>query len=93
MKKDLIAFDPIAKIDRPKVHAGMPNPIGETALKKAIEQCDNQMLKCWIVIEAYAGLRCQEVAYLEHDDIQYDEGRIHVRFGKGGPGEIRAATR
>lgn len=84
VKKDEIAFNPIDKIDRPKVHNGVPNPIPERALAKAIAGCTNPMLKCWIVIEAYAGLRCQEVAYLDVEDIQYDEGRIHVRFGKGG---------
>lgn len=94
LKHDYLTVDPIAKIDRPKVHNGMPNPIPEEALARAIKACTNPMLKCWIVIEAYAGLRCQEVAYLEHHDIQVDKrydktgkltslGRIHVRFGKG----------
>lgn len=84
VKKDQLPFNPIDKIDRPKVHNGMPNPIPEKALAKAIAECTNPMLKCWIVIEAYAGLRCQEVAFLAVEDIQYDEVRIHVRFGKGG---------
>lgn len=94
VKKDLLPFNPIDKIDRPKVHAGMPNPIPEKDLKRAIANCPSSMLKCWIVLEAYGGLRCQEVAYLDHDDIQrdtrYDKdgniksyGRIHIRHGKG----------
>lgn len=84
IKKDQLDKNPVEKIDRPRVHNGMPNPISERNLAKAIAQCSNSMLKCWIVIEAYAGLRCQEVAFLDIEDIQYDEGRIHVRFGKGG---------
>lgn len=84
LKNDTLEYDPTVKIDRPKVHNGMPNPIPEKSLARAIEKCENPMLKCWIVIEAYAGLRCQEVAYLDHDDIQYDDNRIFVRFGKGG---------
>lgn len=84
IKKDEIAFNPIEKIDRPKVHNGMPNPIPERDLARAIKACRNPMLKCWILIESYAGLRCQEVAFLEDRDIQYDAMRIHVRFGKGG---------
>ena len=86
VKHDLIAFDPIAKIDRPKVHNGMPNPIPEKELARAIKACTNPMLKCWIVLEAYAGLRCQEVAFLAHEDIHLEEEfpYIHVIHGKGG---------
>jgi site-specific recombinase XerD len=84
VKKDLIAFDPVSKIDRPKVQNGLPNPIPEHDLARAIQMCTNPMLKCWIVIEAYAGLRCQEVAYLCHEDLRYDLRQIHVRHGKGG---------
>lgn len=95
IKHDLIAFDPIAKIDRPKVHNGMPNPIPEKDLTRALDACKNPMLKCWIVLEAYGGLRCQEVAFLAHEDIQEDRrydkdgkvksyGRVFIRHGKGG---------
>lgn len=95
IRHDFLTANPIEKIDRPKVHNGMPNPIPELSLAKAIAECTNPMLKCWIVIEAYAGLRCKEVAFLSHEDIQVDKrydregkiqslGRLHVRFGKGG---------
>lgn len=95
VKKDHLPFNPIDKMDRPKVHNGMPNPIPERDLERAIKNCSNPMLKCWIIIEAYAGLRCQEVAFLADTDIQHDitrdkdgkivsYGRIYVRFGKGG---------
>lgn len=86
IKKDEIAFDPTVKIDRPKVHNGMPNPIPEKALAKAIAECKNPMLKCWIVIEAYAGLRCQEVAFLAHEDIHLEDEfpYINILHGKGG---------
>lgn len=95
VKKNHLLTNPIDKMDRPKVHNGMPNPIPERDLERAIAGCTNKMLKCWIVIEAYGGLRCQEVAYLADTDIQHDlrydkngkiigYGRIYVRFGKGG---------
>jgi len=80
---DLIAFDPTLKIERPKVHNGMPNPIPEKALARALEAAKPRM-RCWLALEAYAGLRCQEVTFLEHADIKRDEGLIHVRHGKGG---------
>lgn len=83
LKIERVTADPISKIERPKVHNGMPNPIPEAALARAIKAA-KPMMKCWLVLEAYAGLRCQEVCYLEDVDIKYDENRIHVRRGKGG---------
>ena len=84
IKHDHLKFNPIEKLDRPRVHPGMPNPISEADLDRAIKGCKIPMLKCWIVLEAYAGLRCQEVAYLALEDVQVPEDRIYVRRGKGG---------
>ena len=81
VKHDHLAFDPTVKIDRPKVHAGMPNPIPEDALERALSKA-KPMMRCWLALEGYAGLRCQEVAYLSHEDIS-SEG-IRVLHGKGG---------
>lgn len=83
LKNGVLEFDPTIHIDRPKVHNGMPNPIPEAALARAIKAAD-PLMKCWLTLEAYAGLRCQEVCYLEDKDISRDEGLIHVRHGKGG---------
>lgn len=83
IKKDEITFNPIEKLDRPKTPAGIPNPIPEPDLKRAMAQA-KPMMRCWLALEAYGGLRCQEVAYLEHADIRYDIGKVMVRHGKGG---------
>lgn len=83
MKNAVLEFDPTITIERPKVHNGMPNPIPEKALERALAAAKPRM-KCWLALEAYAGLRCQEVCYLEKVDIKLDEGIIHVRHGKGG---------
>lgn len=83
-KKKHLTFNPVEDIDRPKVHNGLPNPIPEEALARAIAECKNPMLKCWIVFEAYGGMRCQEVAFLAHEDVKTDIGQVHIRFGKGG---------
>lgn len=84
LKKKHLRFNPVELIDRPKVHNGMPNPIPELDLERAIRNCKNPMLKCWIVLESYGGLRCQEVAFLAHEDIRHDLRKVHIRFGKGG---------
>lgn len=89
-KKKHLDFNPVEDIDRPKVHNGLPNPIPEADLARAIEGVeksssrDKAMLKCWIVFEAYGGMRCQEVAFLSREDIKADIGQVHIRFGKGG---------
>ena len=82
IKKDLIAFNPIEKIDRPTVHNGMPNPVTEEELAKAMKKA-TPLLRCWVALEGYGGLRCMEVAQLEARDIRYDIGKVHIRHGKG----------
>ena len=81
--QDIIGKNPIDKIERPKVHAGMPNPIPEDQLAMAIRKA-SPLLRCWIAFEAYGGLRCMEVATLEATDILWDERQVRVRKGKGG---------
>jgi site-specific recombinase XerD len=84
IKNGWMDTDPTMKIDRPRVHNGMPNPMPEDDLARAIKKAKSPMMKCWLVLEAYAGLRCQEVCYLEAKDIHYADGLIHIRYGKGG---------
>ena len=84
IKNGWIDEDPTMKIDRPRVHNGMPNPMPEDDLALALKKAKSPLMKCWLVLEAYAGLRCQEVAFLDASDIKWDDGLIHVRHGKGG---------
>lgn len=89
-KKKHLTYNPVDDIERPKVHNGLPNPIPEEALARAIDGVeksrsrDKPKLKCWIILEAYGGMRCQEVAFLDDTDVKADIGQVLIRFGKGG---------
>jgi site-specific recombinase XerD len=82
IKHDKITVNPIEKIDRPQVHNGMPNPIPEPDLARAMKAA-KPLMRCWLALEAYGGLRCMEVAVLEAKDIDYDIEMIRIRHGKG----------
>ena len=81
--QDIIGKNPIDKIERPKVHPGIPNPIPEGDLERAMKKA-TPLMRCWVSFEAYGGLRCMEVAALEAPDILWDTKQVRVRKGKGG---------
>ncbi|MDZ7732187.1 MAG: tyrosine-type recombinase/integrase [Acidimicrobiia bacterium] len=75
------AVDPTARIMRPKLDRLLPRPISDQDLALALEQAPHQM-HAWIVLMAYAGLRCSEVAGLARTDI-LDAHRMLRVLGKG----------
>lgn len=82
---ELTDSNPAAKIPRPKVRAGLPRPMKTDDVAAAVRQAP-PMVACWLLLAAYAGLRCQEIAGLERDDIWDFETpvMVHVIHGKGG---------
>lgn len=81
-------INPVTKSMRPKVHLGLPNPIPEADYARAIAAAKSPMMTCWLMLERYAGLRCQEVAFLSREDILLEDGSIRVTHGKGGKERI-----
>lgn len=80
----LIDTDPSAKLTLPIVGKHLPRPIAEDDLAAALAGA-RPKLRAMITLEAFAGLRCCEVAALEWGDLRRDRedyGRLHVR-GKG----------
>lgn len=86
--------NPITKSMRPKVKAGMPNPIPEKALEKAIAQTyelrgtkanpdRGPQMRAWLQLAARAGLRAMEISKLTVEDVDYETNRITIT-GKGG---------
>ncbi len=82
ISEELTETDPTAAILRPKMRRVLPRPIDSDALHDAIEGARPQM-KAMLLLAAFAGLRCQEIAGLERDDIIEAKSRIRVRHGKG----------
>lgn len=75
-----IDVDPTAALSPVTVPAGVPRPAPETALRRALATADTRE-RTMLLLAAYAGLRCAEIAQVHHDDLT--EGMLYVT-GKGG---------
>ena len=73
---------PTARITRPRRRRRLPRPTGDADVVRAIDEATGD-LKCYLLLAAYQGLRCQEIAGLEGDDIDWDAQLLLVRHGKG----------
>lgn len=82
---DLMTVNPVEKIIRPRLHGHGPRPIDAGQLQRAIDAASGD-LKLWLLIEAYEGLRCQEVTFLAREDFNLAASPplLLVRMGKGG---------
>jgi site-specific recombinase XerD len=83
LRRGLVTDNPAVLLDRPRVPKGLPHPISEQDLAAAIAAA-RPKLAAMIVLTAYAGLRCMEVAGLQWSDIQQTEkGWFLFIRGKG----------
>lgn len=81
--QELTELDPTARIVRPKLRRGLPRPASSHELRHALNGA-TPIQRCWILLAAYEGLRCQEIGGLRRDDILEAEGLLRVVYGKGG---------
>lgn len=79
---ELTDCDPTRRIDRPKLHKLLPRPILEADLAVALE-CADRMMFAWLMLGAFAGLRCMEVAAFDVDWLLRADGLLRI-LGKGG---------
>jgi integrase/recombinase XerD len=75
--------DPTARIRPPKLRRKLPRPIPDDHLEKALANA-TPVLRCWLLLGAYAGLRCQEIAGLSREDVLVSDGLLRVTEAKGG---------
>lgn len=68
-------------ISRPRLARLLPRPISEEDLAYALERTE-PMMRAWLTLQAYAGLRCVEVSRLNADDVLWHEQALRV-LGKG----------
>lgn len=83
LKDGRITADPTAKIDRPRVSKGLPRPANTAKLLKALDLAGPE-LRCWVLLAAFQGLRCQEIAGIQREDVMDEQGLLLVAKGKGG---------
>lgn len=73
--------NPVAKLQRPKLRRLIPDPTPEHEVRAAMD-AGTPLLRCWVTLMAYAGLRCAEVAHLRAEDVDHTSGTLRV-VGKG----------
>lgn len=81
----IVAVDPSIMLTTPVVPRHLPRPIDEADLARAIATARPKM-RAMLVLCAYAGLRCCEVAGLDWTDLRRETatgGFLTVRKGKG----------
>lgn len=79
---EIYSRNPIAKLQRPKLRRLLPNPTREAEVEVAIAKAPTATMRAWIVLAAFAGLRCCEIATLRGEDIDRDARKFRV-VGKG----------
>lgn len=78
--------DPTDGMIRPKLHPGLPRPIRSEDLTVALDSAA-PMMRAWLALAAYGGLRCAEIAGLMADGINERDMLLRV-LGKGGKERI-----
>jgi site-specific recombinase XerD len=85
MIEELTDHDPTLAIMRPKIRRNLPRPIADDDLAAAMATAPPQ-IRAMLALAAYQGLRCQEIAGLDREDVldTRDPAVIVVVKGKGG---------
>lgn len=79
-----VSLDPSAKLPSVRVPGGKPKPAPENTVAAALGRA-NPPERLMVMLAAFAGLRCCEIAQVHMDDIV--DGSLRVR-GKGGKARI-----
>ena len=82
-RADVTDIDPTAKILRPKLPRLLPRPAASADLDRALAAASPKH-RCWVVLAAFEGMRCQEIAGLKVEDVFAKKGKVAVTKGKGG---------
>jgi site-specific recombinase XerD len=83
--EEVIDHDPTRKVVGPKVARGLPHPISEADLDRALSSACAPEVRAWLMVAAYAGLRACEIAVMRAEHIvRSSEPYLIVPEGKGG---------
>lgn len=81
----IVVHDPSEVLTLPSVPRHLPRPIEEDDLAIALGAARPKM-RAMIILAAWAGLRCQEIALMDWADVHREQDGstfLHVRHGKG----------
>lgn len=85
VKTGICSVDPTEVLTMPSIPRHLPRPIEESDLAEALAAARPKM-RCMLALASYAGLRCCEIAGLDHSDLRIEaDGAaiLHVRKAKG----------
>lgn len=82
INRDLVEVNPTDKIDSPRLPKRAATPLTLERLEEAIVAAPPITRAC-ILLGAYAGLRCSEIAHLAWGDVDFGRKVLTVREGKG----------
>lgn len=85
IREGLVTADPTTNVPRPRLRRYLPRPITDADLAYALRVAP-PLMKAWLSLMAYAGLRCQEVAGVDAGDLLWhlDPPKLVVTHAKGG---------
>lgn len=75
--------DPTATIPRPRLRRMLPRPIRTADLRVAVSSA-GPMMRCWLLLAALQGLRCQEIAGVRREDVLLSQHLLRIAHAKGG---------
>lgn len=81
----VIGADPSTRLTNPKLRRPLPRPIPDDDLRRALAVAGAKT-RAMMLLGAFCGLRCQEIAGLHWTDLHTHDGQttLLVREGKGG---------
>lgn len=83
LERGLVSANPVAKIEKPRAAKGVPHPISEPDLERALWEARPQMVAI-LQLGARAGLRAKEIAAVHTRDITLgDRPQVRIPLGKG----------
>lgn len=81
----IVIESPADDLIRPKVRRRQPRPIPENDLEFALDACTDSLIRTWVILGSYAGLRAHDMGALDRDDVLTDSTYPMLRVrGKGG---------
>lgn len=85
-RRGVVEVDPTEDLRDPKVPPGLPHPISETHLRVALTAATDPLLRVWLLLGAYCGLRVSEIARVRVEHVALDQTPVALRVvdGKGG---------
>lgn len=84
----ILTEDPSTRLTNPRLDRPLPRPLPEDELRTTVAAARRPKLRTMILLAAFCGLRCQEIAGLHWSDLRTDDEAgavvLLVREGKGG---------